>query len=174
MATTGSVRAGDDPYVKPPDSMRFIIPFLPPSSNKIYVTDWRRKRRFKSREAQAFSKKFMQEVIPPYLPWISQMIGPEQDSSVVYDIFADFYFPRKEVLNMSYGDGTKKAAKTRYKKMDTGNRLKLLVDCVSQALAIDDSHFFGISGRKRAAETYNLDPQVHIFLTRQSPEVFGV
>lgn len=174
MATTGSVRIGDDPYVKPPDSMRIIIPFLPPSSNKIYVTDWRRKRRFKSREAVAFTKRFMQEVVPPYLPWISQMIGPEQDPSVVYSVFTDLYFPRKEILNMSWATGKKDSAKTRYKKMDTGNRFKLLYDCVAQALAIDDSHFFGIGGRKLAAESSNLNPQVHIFLTRQPPEVFGV
>ena len=174
MANAGGIRAGDDPYVKPPDSIRLIIPFLPPSSNKIYVTDWRRKRRFKSSQAQAFAKRFMQEVVPPYLPWISQMIGPEQDPTVLYSVFTDFYFPKNEVLNMSFGTGTKKAAKTRYKKMDTGNRFKLLHDCVAQALAIDDAHFFGIGGRKLAAESFNLDPQVHIFLTRQTPEVFGV
>jgi hypothetical protein len=173
MVHATGIRIGEDPYVMPPDSLRIIIPFLPPTANKIYITDWRRKVRFKSKDAESFTNRFMQEVAAPYLPWISQMIGPEQDPNVLYSVFSDFYFPRWEVMNKSWG-AKKDPAKTRYKKMDTGNRFKLLHDCVAMALSIDDSHFFGIGGRKLVAETFNLDPQVHIFLTRQSPEVFGV
>jgi len=162
-----------DPYNKPPDSLRLVIPFIPPTSNKIYLTDWRRKRRFRGPEAEAFINKFMQEVVPTYLPWISQLVGPEQDPSVIYSVFSDFYFTKWDVLNKTWG-AAKNPAKTRYKKMDTGNRFKLMHDCVARALAIDDSHFFGIGGRKLVAETYGLAPQVHIFLTKQQPAVFGV
>lgn len=171
------INPGDDPYVRPPDSMRLIIPFLPPSANKIYVTDWVRKRRYKSDAAKAFEQRFRQEIVPTYLPWLSQMIGPEVDPTIVYAISTDFYFPRNEVLNVTWGDpAVKKPAKTRYKKMDTGNRLKLLHDCLAETLRIDDSHFFQIGGRKLVVETFDdiVEPQVHIFMSRQDPSVFGL
>jgi len=163
-----------DSFVDPPRTMRFVIPFIPPSSNKIYVTDWKRKRRFKSKDAHAFAEQFRAQVVPVYLPWISKMVGPEQDPCVIYTVATDFYFPRSEVLNMTWGDATaKKQAKTRYKKMDTGNRLKLIHDCLADALQIDDSHFFQIGGRKLIAESFQVEPQVHIFLALQDPKPFG-
>lgn len=166
-----------DEYTDPPNNMRIIVPFLPPSSNKIYVTDWRRKRRFKSREANAFQEEFRARVVPVYLPWISQLIGPEQNPCVLYTVAIDFYFPRKEVINKGFDQLDSKGqrkAKTRYKKMDTGNRLKLVNDCLSDALQIDDSHFFQVGGRKIVAESFGVDPQVHIFLTLRDPRDFGV
>jgi hypothetical protein len=161
-----------DPYNRPPDYLRLVIPFLPPSANKLYITDWKRKTRFVSREASAFKQRFNTEVIPKYLPWISQLISAEKDNSVVYNIFADIYFDKWEILNKGFF-GEKRTAKTRYKKMDTGNRFKFLFDCVASAIDIDDSHYFGVGGRKLVAQTYNLEPQVHIFLTRENPSSFG-
>jgi len=149
------------------------VPFIPPSSNKIYTTDWRRKRRFKSNDAKKFEEQF-KSVVPEYLPWISRMHGPEEDPNVIYTVFIDFYFPLEQVVNKTWGDGTKKAAKTRYKKMDTGNRLKLIYDCLAEALQIDDSHFFHVGGRKLSADGFSVEPQVHIFLTKQDPRLFGV
>ena len=164
----------DDPFVDPPRTLRIIIPFLPPSSNKIYVTDWKRKRRFKSKEANAFAEGFRARVVPVYLPWLSKLVGPEQDPCVTYTVATDLYFPRKEVLNMTWGDTTvKKPAMTRYKKMDTGNRLKLVNDCLAEALQIDDAHFFQIGGRKLIAESFGVEPQVHIFLALQACTTFG-
>jgi hypothetical protein len=58
--------------------------------------------------------------------------------------------------------------------MDLGNRLKLIHDCVATAMAVDDSHFFGIGARKLVAETYNLEPQVHIILVKLDPKLAGV
>jgi hypothetical protein len=173
MADAGGVSAGSDPWMKPPGSLRLIIPFLPPTSNNIYVMDWRRKRIFKSRQADAFASRFSQEVVPVYLPWISQMVGADQDPNVVYSIFTDFYFPRWEVESKGWFN-KKRSAKSRYKKMDTGNRLKLLHDCAASALAIDDAHFFGIGARKLVAETFGVEPQVHIFLTKVDPANFGI
>ena len=162
-----------DEHTNPPHSLRIVVPFIPPSSNKIYVTDWRRKRRFKGKEAVAFEQQFKSTVVPEYLPWISRMTGPEQDPSVIYAVAIDFYFPRDQVMNKTWGDGTKNAAKTRYKKMDTGNRLKLIYDCLSDALQIDDSHFFQVGGRKLVAESFSMEPQVHIFLNLQTPSLLG-
>jgi len=164
-----------DEHNNPPDSMRIIVPFIPPSSNKIYITDWRRKTRFKSPEAKGFEQLFKSTVVPLYLPWISRMLGPEQDPNVIYAVMIDFYFPRSQVINKTFGDPkVKKPAKTRYKKMDTGNRLKLIYDCLADALQIDDSHFFQVGGRKLIAEGFNMEPQVHIFLHRENPKNLGV
>lgn len=161
-----------DEHTNPPHSLRIVVPFIPPSSNKIYTTDWRSKRRFKSKLATNFEEEF-KSVVPLYLPWISRMIGPEQDPSVIYAVSIDFYFPRAQVINKTWGDGTKKAASTRYKKMDTGNRLKLIYDCLAEALQIDDSHFFQVGGRKLIAESFGVEPQVHIFLNLQDPKLLG-
>ena len=155
------------------DRLHIIIPFLPPSSNKIYVTDWKRKRRFKSNQAQAFRNRFLWEVVPNYLPQISQLVVPKEDPTVLYVVSVHFYFPRDEIINKTWGEGKKTSAKTRYKKMDTGNRLKLLLDCLSDSIGIDDSYFSDISGSKRIAESYHLDPQVHIFLARIDPSQIG-
>jgi Holliday junction resolvase RusA-like endonuclease len=153
--------------------LRIIIPFIPPTSNKIYVTDWRRKRRFKSRQANAFQHRFMREVVPVYLPWLSQLIGPETDPSVVYSVFVYFYLDKWDILNKTWG-AKKSPAKTRYKKMDLENRFKLLHDCLSKATGIDDCHFFSLGGQKMVASAWNIEPQVHIFLSRADPMHFGI
>lgn len=169
-----------DPWINPPHSLRLVIPFLPPSSNKIYFTDWRRKMRVKSDPARAFESKFSAEVVPKYLPWISQMDDVVSDDRLILAVRLDYYFPRDEVLNKgyleTYSKGAKKGqrkAKTRYKKMDTGNRFKLIVDCLATALAVDDLHFWDTGGRKLIAESFDMEPQVHIFVVKQDPATFG-
>lgn len=166
----------EDPFTKPPSSLRIVVPFLPPSSNKIYFTDWKRKMRPKTNEARAFESQFAEQVVPTYLPWISQMDSVEKDDRLIFAVRMDFYFPKDEVLNKGFlqkkANGQRKA-KTRYKKMDTGNRFKLITDCLAKALAVDDSHFWDTGGRKLIAETFNMEPQVHIFVVKQDPEHFG-
>jgi hypothetical protein len=170
----------NDPWVNPPHSLRIVIPFIPPSSNHIYVTDWRRKIRFKTAEAKAFEFQFFEEVVPKYLPWLSQMDDVEKDDSLIFAARLDFFFPMSEVLNKGFLErfvkGKKKGqrkAKTRYKKMDTGNRFKLVDDCLARMLGVDDSHFWDTGGRKFIAEAFDLTPQVHIYLTKQDPSYFG-
>lgn len=170
-----------DPWVNPPHSLRLVVPFIPPTSNHIYTTDWRRKMRFKTAEAKAFENKFSAEIVPKYLPWLSAMDDVEKNDSLIYDVRLSLYFSRDEVLNKGflerYVKGAKKGqrkAKTRYKRMDTGNRFKLVIDCLSKALAVDDSHFWGTGGNKLIAEHYDLEPQVHIYITKQDPTAYGV
>lgn len=170
----------NDPWVNPPHSLRIIIPFIPPSSNHIYVTDWRRKIRFKTDEAKAFEFQFFEEVVPKYLPWLSQMDDVEKDDSLIFAARLDFFFPMSEVMNKGFLErfvtGKKKGqrkAKTRYKQMDTGNRFKLIDDCLARMLGVDDSHFWDTGGRKFIAEAFDLTPQVHIYITKQDPSHFG-
>ncbi len=158
----------NDPYMKPPEGMRIIIPFIPPTSNNIYVTHWRQKRIFKSDEARAFHTRFMSEVVPKYLPWISQMPAPDKVPDITYDVLTVFYLDQWDLMNKGFFQSPRKAA-SRYKKMDTGNRLKLLHDCISDALGVDDCHFFDVRASKKSAQEFGIEPQVHVFVTRIPP-----
>ena len=154
-----------DPWVNPPHHLCIVVPFIPPTSNKIYVTNWRQKTRFLSKEAKAFKTKFSEEVVAKYLPWLSQMEDAASNPDVRYSVEAWLFLDRWSIENKGWFS-EKRTAKTRYKKMDTGNRLKLLNDCVSNALGVDDSHFFDVVGRKRIAQNFNVDPQVRIYITK--------
>lgn len=154
--------------MNPPEGMRIIIPFIPPTSNNIYITNWRNKRIFKSDEATAFQNRFMAEVVPKYLPWISRMPSAQQLPEVTYDVLTVFYLDQWDLMNKGFF-GAPQKTKARYKKMDTGNRLKLLHDCIADALGVDDSHFFDVRASKKSAQEFGIDPQVHVFVTRILP-----
>jgi Holliday junction resolvase RusA-like endonuclease len=70
-----------------------------------------------------------------------------------------------DILNKGWFQTPKKAA-TRYKKMDTGNRLKLIHDCLAEAIGVDDSHFFALGAMKAVAQEFQVEPQVHVFISR--------
>lgn len=151
----------NNPWMNPPHSLHLIIPFIPPTSNNIYVTIWKTKRIVKSKEAEAFHNRFVSEVVPKYLPWLSRMSGSPE---AVYQVTTFFYLDQWDIFNKGWFQ-TPKKAKTRYKKMDTGNRLKLIHDCLSEAVGIDDSHFFSLAASKIPAQECSVEPQVHIYLT---------
>lgn len=150
-----------DPWLNPPNHLRIIIPFIPPTSNSIYVTIWKQRRIVKSKEATAFHNRFTSEVVPKYLPWISRMSNSPE---TVYDVKVVLYLDQWDIFNKGWFQVPKKAA-TRYKKMDTGNRLKLIHDCLSDAVGVDDSHFFNLGAYKCSAQEYGVDPQVHLFVS---------
>lgn len=149
-----------DPWMNPPHSLHIVIPFIPPTSNHIYVTIWARKQIAKSKEANAFHSRFMSEVVPVYLPWISRMSNAPE---TIYRVSTYFYLDQWDVLNKGWFQ-TPKKAQTRYKKMDTGNRLKLIHDCLSDALGVDDSHFFSLAANKAPAQEYGIEPSVHLYV----------
>src|SRR5437773_1222596 len=99
--------------------LKIIVPFLLPSSNSIYVTDWRRKMRFPTKEAKHFKARFAEEVVPNNLAIISSL-----DRSVPYSVIYQFYFPKDEVMTKTFG--MKNGAASMYKRMDTENRVKLV------------------------------------------------
>jgi Holliday junction resolvase RusA-like endonuclease len=153
-----------------------VIPFLPPTSNHIYVTDWRRKVRFLSKEADAFKKKvitFVGQEQAPQITALGQAI--KNDPSAVFQIFVVLYFENDELLNKTFGNGKKEAAATRYKRMDVENRVKLVVDSFSKAIGIDDSLFFCGGHAKCSVDMVGGTPQTHIFFKQaSSPQRFGI
>jgi len=148
-----------------------VIPFLPPSSNHCYVTDWRRKMRFPTKEAAAFKKK----VIALVAQECQHKITPEKlDREGTYFIWYAFYFPKEELLNMTFGSGKKGAAATRYKRMDVENRLKLVTDAFATAIGIDDCQFFEGGHTKMCADLLGGQPQIRVFFTQADPRRFGL
>ena len=149
-----------DPWMNPPHCLHIIIPFIPPTSNNIYLTIWARKQVVKSKEANAFHSRFMSEVVPKYLPWLSRMTNSQE---TIYQVGTYFYLDQWDVFNKGWFE-TPRKAKTRYKKMDTGNRLKLIHDCLADAIGVDDSRFFSLTANKAPCQEYGIEPSVHIYI----------
>jgi Holliday junction resolvase RusA-like endonuclease len=160
----------------PPDGLEIIIPFLPPTSNHIYKNRRGGGGRFLSREAEAWQRRFLHEVIGPYQPSIYAFCNSvESDDTSVLGMWLTFYFNRNEVINTTYKHPDippAKQAKDRYKKMDVQNRCKLITDSLYKALALDDKLNFTENIEKCIATDDK--PKVRIRLRRCDPKYFGV
>ena len=108
------------------------IPFLPPSSNNIYI-----KRpaggRMLSQKARTFKVRAMQTVQKE-----ARVAFLSLKDNVPYELKLSVFF--EAVENKGYPD----KAKSKFKRIDIGNRLKLIEDTVAEALDLDDCHNFRI------------------------------
>jgi len=136
-----------------------VVPFLPPTGNHIRVVNWKRKMQFLTKEAHAFQRDFIDCVVRN--PAVQTAL-PELDRSLPWEVCYFFYFPLEDLVNTTFGQ--KGGAKSRYKKMDSENRIKLVSDCLALALDIDDSQFFDGAHRKRSAAMVDGQPQIHIWM----------
>lgn len=151
------------------DAPFVVLPFLPPSSNHIYVTRRGGKGRFLSKEAETFKRQAISHIQSHCLAKITRL-----DREALYRVWYAFYFPLEELLNKTFGGDEKGSAKTRYKRMDVENRLKLVADALATAIGIDDCQFFEGGQTKLSASLMSGVPQVHIFLTIEDPRRFGL
>ena len=159
----------------PPDGIQIVIPFLPPSSNHIYVNGRGGKGRFLSKEAEAWKNRFSQQVIAPYLMQIQSFCKTiDKDPTSVLVLHMIFFFPEEDLLNTTYGTGKKNAAVTRYKKMDVQNRIKLVTDATAKAIGLDDSLNFREIHDKCCANMVGGHPGICIRLKKGEPSWFGV
>ena len=126
---------------------------LPPTSNKIYF-----KGTILRTEARKYAEWFAAEA-RRYLPLISQM-----NDQGIFALHLRFYMT---LLNAS------KTAKDRYKKIDLSNRVKLIEDCVRDAIGIDDSHTFRATQEKRH-EPDESKHRVLVWVEEVNPADFGV
>lgn len=139
-----------------------VYPELPPSSNKIYF-----RGTMLTQKARQYAEGFAKFAAQNYLAEISQL-----KPTAIYALHLRFYF--ESLLNASFNNPKvppSKRAKTRYKKLDLDNRIKLITDCVRDAIGIDDSHVFAASQEKHMDPAR---PRVEITLQEVPPEVFGV
>jgi hypothetical protein len=105
---------------------------LPPSVNKIYATDFRTRRRFKSKDALTFSELIRHWCLinPSRLADAREFVARlGQGEALKFD--CTFYLDRSKVLTKS---GT-------IKKRDSSNLLKALHDEIAKILDIKDEYF---------------------------------
>lgn len=152
-----------------------VVPFLPPTSNKIYVTNWGNKSRFLSKEAQVFKTKAIASIQEQRLAEIGALAEViKNDDRAIFSVNYVFFFEDSDILNTTFGQGKKGSAVTRYKRMDVENRVKLLTDSLVTAVGIDDSLFFQGSHAKCSAKLVGGKPQIHIYFGQAQPVEYGV
>lgn len=108
--------------------MLFELPFLPPSSNHMYINT-RGGGRALSPKGRAWKVDTA--------AYLSQRYGlglPTYDRNSGYVAVVTLYLP---LFTETYGK--KGGAKSRYKKVDTANRWKILADVLLPFLGLDDS-----------------------------------
>jgi Holliday junction resolvase RusA-like endonuclease len=146
------------------DILEFTYPVIPPTSNKLYfrgtmLTEVARKY------AEDFSKFMMQNHGAEIL---------EMDKTSVYALHLRFFFTSLE--NAKWNDPKcppSKRPKTRYKRLDLSNRIKLLEDCIRDALDIDDAQTFAASQEKHQVRQGEPE-RVEIIIQRTRPGLFGL
>lgn len=148
--------------------MRSILyvtyPVLPPTSNKIYV-----KGTMLRDEARRYAEAFAM--------FMAQRHGAEileMERTATYALHLRFFFKRLE--NARWNDPKcppSKRPQSRYKRLDLSNRIKLLEDCVRDALDIDDSQTFAASQEKHQIPESESE-RVEIIVQRVDPSLFGL
>jgi Holliday junction resolvase RusA-like endonuclease len=119
------------------------IPWLPPSANNIYRKG-RGGKRFLSEEAKRFKTEVKTHLSRNYGPALKYFVKDEPYSLIVLFVFAD--------EKMLFNKGWPQSAKTRYKKLDVSNRLKLLEDALVDATGCDDAQHWSVLIRKTVGE----------------------
>lgn len=145
-----------------------VLPFLPPTSNHIYVNGPGGSRFLRS-EAKKFKTQAISHIQANCMAKIARL-----DRNALYQAWYAFYFPIEEIINVTFGSGKKKSAETRYKRMDVENRIKLVADSLATAIGIDDRQFFEGGHTKLSADLVGGVAQIHVFLTSQDPRRFGL
>lgn len=114
---------------------------MPPTSNNIYSSVG--SKRIKTGEARSWQHRAVKEIMRQS----NLSIQDEFDPTRMYWMDLHFFF--EAVVNKGWGErfvrGDKKGqrkAETKWKKIDLGNRLKLLEDTVKTAVGVDDSATF--------------------------------
>jgi Holliday junction resolvase RusA-like endonuclease len=145
-----------------------ILPFLPPTSNNIYVTN-RNGARFLSKEAKEFKTRAVSLIQSQKMADIGRL-----SRTGIYRVWYAFFFPIDELVNKTFGSGKKDAASSRYKRMDVENRVKLVADSLATAIGIDDCQFFE-GGHSKLANTFvEGKTQLQIFLELANPKDYGL
>lgn len=131
---------------------------IPPTSNKLYFRGTRL-----TSVARAYAEKFSYHIVREYLPQISLM-----NKKGVYALHLRFFL--SNLVNDTHGQ--KNGASTLYKRLDLSNRIKLLEDCIRDALGIDDCQTFAASQEKHHVPVG--EERVEIVVQEIDPRQFGV
>jgi Holliday junction resolvase RusA-like endonuclease len=160
-----------------PSSLRLTYPVLPPSENHIRQIRWGRVNKKPkplgmcyTPEAEHYKRLFREHMRTHFFVEI-QKFRRQHQLEKVYVLRLLFYFPPKDILNTTWPTAKgKKKPKSPYKKMDVGNRRKLLEDCFAESIDVDDSLNFGLEAYKFVSD----DPRVDLILEEEDPASFGI
>lgn len=115
-------------------------------------------------------KKLFREFMRTHFFVEIQKFRRHHEREKVYVLRLLFFFSPDQILNVTWPKGGKKRPKSPYKKMDVGNRRKLLEDCLSESIDIDDSLFFGVEQYKFVSD----EPRVEMILEETDPNEFAI
>jgi len=144
--------------------LRVWVPFLPPSSNKIYEPVYVRGkprgkrlsdsgRRFKVR-----AMKIIQEG--------GRVAFLNLKEHIPYELTLAVFLEKIENKGWSSGN-----ADSRYAKIDVTNRIKLIEDTVADAVGVDDRHNFRISLEKHCDPDH---PGIYVMLSEIPEKEVGL
>lgn len=142
---------------------------LPPSENKIRIIRVIRGRpggMAYTKEATQYKKKFKAEMLTTYATDIIAFASQHTDEST-YEVTIELFFNKEQLINKGWPN-----TKTYYKKMDVGNRRKLLEDCLSEVMGIDDLYTFDLRMIKKVTDRDY--PYVKITINPTPKETYGI
>lgn len=118
----------------------FALP-LPPTVNHAYATV--KGRRILTTVGRVYKRSVI-EIIVREIDTITDGFWTQ---CAPMSLEIELFFP--ELENKGWSSGK---SKSRYKQIDASNRVKLIEDAVSEALGVDDRHFFDVIVRKRVRD----------------------
>ena len=125
------------------------IDTFPPSANKMYIRT--RHGPVLSSEARKFKSKASIQLLQQWA------FSPKPDPHVAYKLELAFFFPLLE--NKGWLTGK---AKTRFKRKDVTNYIKVLEDIIAKATGVDDSCNMEVVVSKKVDED---NPRIEITYT---------
>lgn len=105
------------------------VPYLPPSSNRIYIRHPTGKGRILSSEARTFQIRAMQEIQKH-----GRLVFMHLKHNIPYELRLAIFLEKVENATSEAGN--------RFKKVDLSNRVKLIEDVVAKAIGLGDEHNF--------------------------------
>jgi Holliday junction resolvase RusA-like endonuclease len=137
-----------------------VVLDMPPTSNNIYTSSGN--KRIKTRLARSWQNRAVKEIMRQS----GLGIQDEFDPNRMYWLDLHFFFVAviNKGWNERYSRGKKKGqrkAETKWKRIDLGNRLKLLEDTVKNSVGVDDCATFVLHLTKDCDPT---NPRVEVRL----------
>ena len=125
-----------------------------PSVNKIYATDFRTKRRFKSKDAIKFESDFSKWILTHeyQLGVIKTHLNTKEKHEIKIELEIEYYFPYSKIF----------CKNGKPKRLDHFNRSKMLIDQLSKAIGIDDCYIFKTTEEKLVDEKEYINLKVMI------------
>lgn len=146
-------------------TLHVVYPVIPPTSNKLYIRGI-----ILTTKAREYAESFSKYMAQNHLSEISEM----NNTGGIFALHLRFFLCNLE--NQRWNDPRcppSKRPKSRYKRLDLSNRIKLLEDCVRDALAIDDSQTFAASQEKHQTQEGEQE-RVEIIVQEIDLEMFGL